>query len=124
MVSEIGHACSIIASVTGKSPRLYRPPNGLSNPHLRTALEKLDMECIGWNQNLGDGGNRFVNRLNRMPELARAGSVIMLHDCLPDERNRDIFLKNFRALCERIKERDLISMRIGEFFGVAAYRED
>ena len=124
MVAEIGEACSIITAVIGKTPRLYRPPVGLSNPHVRTALEELDMECIGWNRSLGDGGNRFTGKLNRMPALARAGSVIMLHDCLPDARNRDIFLKNLRALCEHMKARELVCVGVGELFGVAAYRED
>ncbi|MBN1575928.1 MAG: polysaccharide deacetylase family protein [Chitinispirillaceae bacterium] len=122
MVADINEACSIIRSVTGISPRCYRPPVGLSNPHLRTALAHLDMVCIGWSRSLGDAGNRFAGRLRRMPRLAEPGAVIMLHDCLPAVSHRDVFLQQLRMLCERIREKELTSVGVDELFGVTPYR--
>jgi peptidoglycan-N-acetylglucosamine deacetylase len=124
MVSEIGEACSIIANVTGKHPRLYRPPVGLSNPHLRTALAQLDMVCIGWDRSVRDAGNRFVKRLSGIPQLARAGSVILLHDCLPNPQNRDVFLLQLKELCERMRECDIIGVSVDGLFDVVPYRAE
>jgi peptidoglycan-N-acetylglucosamine deacetylase len=123
LVADIRAACTTIAAVTGKHPRLYRPPVGLSNPHFRAALRELDMECIGWSRSLGDAGNRFVKKLERMPDLVHPGSVIMLHDCLPYPDSRDLFLRHFRALCEKIDAANLSSVSIGGLFGIGEYRE-
>ena len=112
MSADIGEACSIIEQITGRRPRLYRPPVGLSNPHLRTAIAELGMLCIGWNRALRDGGNRFAGKFSKMPQLARAGSIVMLHDCLPHPENRDSFLKYLRLLCETARREGLESVGV------------
>ena len=122
MKADIGTASTIIASVLGRRPRLYRPPVGLSNPHLRTALGELGMECIGWDRSVGDGGNRLVRRFARISALGRPGSVVLLHDCLPVPQNREVFLSSLRALCEQMKQDGLTSVSVGSLFGIAEYR--
>jgi len=122
MNADISEACSIIERTIGERPRLYRPPVGLSNPHLRIAMTQLDMICIGWNRALRDGGNRFAGKFTRMPQLARAGSIVMLHDCLPCPEFRDEFLMNLRRLCETARRHGLVSVGVDALFGIDAYR--
>ncbi|MBN1757803.1 MAG: polysaccharide deacetylase family protein [Chitinispirillaceae bacterium] len=123
MVREINTACTIIADATGKSPLLYRPPVGLSNPHLRTALAELGMRCIGWDRGLGDGGNRFVSTFTRMPHLAKPGSIVLLHDCLPDEKNPDLFLNSLRSLLGEMKNNGLSGVTVSTLCSLRAYRD-
>ena len=122
MVRDISSANRIIADVTGKYPRLYRPPVGLSNPHLRTALEELGMSCIGWNRSIGDAGNRFAGTFKRIPDLARPGSIILLHDCLPDPAKRDLFLQHLRLLFTSMKKQKLSGVTVSTLLNIPPYR--
>ncbi len=122
MVTDIREACSIIAEATGKYPRHYRPPVGLSNPHLRTALEELSMSCIGWTRSLGDAGNRFPRTFSRMSSLVSPGSIILLHDCLPDQTVRELFLDNLRSLCSQMTNRGISGVSVSSLCAIAPYR--
>jgi peptidoglycan/xylan/chitin deacetylase (PgdA/CDA1 family) len=121
MAKDISEANSIIAQATGRAPRLYRPPVGLSNPHLRIVLEKEGMICIGWDRAVHDGGNRFFHTFKKIPSTAHAGSIVMLHDCLPVPGNREPFLKELRNLFERAQKNGLISTGVDTLFGIDAY---
>lgn len=121
MVREIGEAREILRRITGKTVRLYRPPVGLTNPHLKAALEKLDMECIGWSGSVRDGGNRFRKTFRLIPELARPGSVVLLHDTIPDPEIRDEFLVQLEKLFLSIREKSLIPSPVYSIFGLKPY---
>ena len=122
MVRDISSANTIIAEATGNYPRLYRPPVGLSNPHLRSALTQLDMSCIGWNRSIGDAGNRLAGKFPRMPDLAQPGSIILLHDCLPDPAYRDLFLQHLRMLFSAMKKRKLTGVAVSTLLKIPPYR--
>jgi len=79
---ELGAAQDTIEAATGRRPRLFRSPMGLSNPHLHSALGELDLRLVGWSvgqrfdQWRGAPGTTVSRLLNKI----RPGSVIMLHD--------------------------------------------
>ncbi len=121
LVWEIGEAQRIIKEITGKKTLLYRPPVGLTNPHLHKALKDLNMECIGWSSSVRDGGNRFPKTFTHLPELARPGSVILLHDTLPVNNSSGLYLKNLEKLFIRIQETGLKPVTVDSLFGLTAY---
>lgn len=123
MFREIGEAQKIIGEIIGKKPRLYRPPVGLTNPHLRGALRDLDMECIGWSGSVRDGGNRFPKTFKHLPELARPGSVILLHDTLPVNNTSGIYLEHLEKLFIRIREKELSAVTVDSLFDLNAYQK-
>lgn len=116
MLREIDQACTIIQTITGKRPSLYRPPVGLSNPHLRPVLETLHLTCIGWSGSVRDGGNRFIHRLSRMQHLAVAGTVVLLHDTLPNPKHRQTFLTHLEELLVQMENKHLASVDVNQFF--------
>jgi peptidoglycan/xylan/chitin deacetylase (PgdA/CDA1 family) len=120
---EIGEAQAILKEIIGKTPRLYRPPVGLTNPHIRPALRDLDMECIGWSSSVRDGGNRFTSTYKHLPELARPGSAILLHDTLPTDNAAEIYLENLEKLFMKIRVVGLTPVTIDKLFDLAAYKE-
>lgn len=122
MFREIGEAQKIIGDIIGKTPRFYRPPVGLTNPHLRGALRDLDMECIGWSGSVRDGGNRFPKTFSHLPELARPGSVILLHDTLPVNNTSRIYLESLEKLFVRIREKGLRPVTVDALFDLHAYK--
>jgi hypothetical protein len=82
------------------------------------------MKCIGWNASANDKGNRDQKAFSRIPSLAIAGNVIMLHDILPRKELKTAFLSNLRRLFENIKSRNLNTLSIDRFFSIPAYREE
>jgi len=119
---DIHHALQILTRISGVTPRFYRPPVGLSNPHLFPVLKKLDLHCIGWNQSSGDAGNRCLKGIHKIPTLARKGSIILLHDCLPRKEYRQEILHAFDTLFKRIKNEEIPIISLEKLLDTPAYQ--
>jgi peptidoglycan/xylan/chitin deacetylase (PgdA/CDA1 family) len=99
MVSQIGESVRILEEISQTKIKFYRPPVGLSNPHLFVALKKLDLRCVGWSKSACDGANRIVSAIKNIPNLsdAKDGDIILLHDDSP-AKNETLFLQNLENL--------------------------
>ena len=69
-----------VFKASGRTPRYYRPPVGLTNPHLGSALQRLGLTCVGWDVNPRDTRRSLDRVAADVLERARPGSVIVLHD--------------------------------------------
>jgi peptidoglycan/xylan/chitin deacetylase (PgdA/CDA1 family) len=123
MINDITASRKIIENIIGKKPLLYRPPVGLANPHLGIALSRLSMYCIGWSRSVRDGGNRRRSRIGSISRLAKAGEVVMLHDCLPIPQYKKEFLAGLEKLLENIKAKGLLTLGIDDLFDIQAYEK-
>lgn len=121
MFREIGEAQSIIEAATGKKPRFYRPPVGLSNPHLQTALNRLHMQCIGWSSSVGDAGNRRKNTFRKFYSMSSPGTVLLLHDTLPVSSHADSFFTELEHLFIKITDDNIKSVPVDVLFSEKAY---
>jgi len=121
MINDIASCQKIVENSIGKKPLLYRPPVGLANPHLGSALSKLSMYCIGWSRSAREGGNRRIGRIRTISLLAHAGDVLMLHDCLPVQEHKQEFLSQLEKLCETIAAKKISTIGIDEMFDIPAY---
>lgn len=123
MVADIGVSQRIIHKIIGAKPLLYRPPVGLANPHLRTALAVLSMKCIGWSRTSRDAGNRRLKNIKKISSLAvRGGDVVLLHDCLPKPEYKGVLLRQLEGLFERIKKAGFETVGVNELFEIDAYK--
>lgn len=77
---EIRAGRDAIVSTIDKSPRFYRPPVGLTNPHLPGVLKKLGLDCIGYDVRSLDRTEDIQGVLERILTRVRPGSIILLHD--------------------------------------------
>ncbi|MEW6264800.1 MAG: polysaccharide deacetylase family protein [Thermodesulfobacteriota bacterium] len=80
LLKEIMYAQAAIGAIIGRPPALYRPPVGLTNPHLNGALKKAGLTCVGFDVRLWDRGADPEKVLTRLFERTRDGSIILLHD--------------------------------------------
>jgi peptidoglycan/xylan/chitin deacetylase (PgdA/CDA1 family) len=125
MIRDIGEAQAIVAGIIGARPLLYRPPVGLANPHLGTALAALKMKCIGWNRSARDAGNRRINGIRRISGLrVRGGDVVLLHDCLPFPDYKTEILAQLESLFSKIRDAKLVPVGINDLFEITAYKVD
>jgi peptidoglycan/xylan/chitin deacetylase (PgdA/CDA1 family) len=105
MTAEVGESVRILEEISQVKIKFYRPPVGLSNPHLFFALKKLDLQCIGWSKSVGDCANRIVSAIKNIPKLsgARDGDIILLHDDCPP-KNEELFLQNLEKLLTNLEK--------------------
>lgn len=123
MRKEVSLALEYIGDACGKTPRLYRPPVGLANPHLFPVLRALGLTCVGWSHQPGDRGNRSLRGIGSIANLAGPGRIILLHDSLPVPRYRDTILGELRGLCGAARTAGLSAVTVDTLFGIDPYAD-
>ncbi len=84
MIREIETTQDILEEITGRRPRFFRPPFGITNPLISEAMSKLNMQTVGWSiRSLDTVGKSTVGVLRRIDRKLTAGSILLLHDNLP-----------------------------------------
>lgn len=79
---ELRCTAETLARITGRKPRLFRPPFGVTNPLIGCAVRKAGYDSVGWSVRSLD----TISRTPRQKVLARIlrgihdGAVILLHD--------------------------------------------
>lgn len=121
MTREIAVAQAIIESIINKKPLLYRPPVGLSNPHLRTALTALQMKCIGWSRSVRDAGNRRSATFKNFRLMSKPGSVVLLHDVLPRVEYKEMYITELERLFIQMQQDKFSSVSVDNLFSEKAY---
>lgn len=85
MLVDMGACSSMLESVTATKVYLFRPPFGVTNPTIGTCVKKLGYSVVGWNIRTFDTKNpdpEYV--IFRIKKKLVPGSVILLHDRLPE----------------------------------------
>ena len=78
--AEIENGCSVIKEVTGSRPRLYRPPVGLTNPHLFSSLSRSDLVSMGWSFRSYDTKRQNKKKMLKRLEKLKNGTILLFHD--------------------------------------------
>lgn len=78
---EMIKTSQLVAKITGKSMRLFRPPYGVTTPAIAKATGELGYDVIGWNiRSLDTTGDSRENIYNRVVSQIRPGAIILFHD--------------------------------------------
>lgn len=101
-------ACDML--LPNNQNRLFRPPFGVTNPMIGKAVRSLGYTTIGWNIRSLDTCRSNEKVLNRIRKRLTDGSVILLHDRLPES---DILLEEVIKL---IKQENYKIVGIDELF--------
>lgn len=90
-------------------PRLFRPPVGITNPHLRQVLDNLNLVCVGFSCRPLDFGNRTIHRIaDKVLKNIRSDDILLLHDCAPHgDATPGQWLKQVEAILIGLQERQL-----------------
>jgi peptidoglycan/xylan/chitin deacetylase (PgdA/CDA1 family) len=116
---EIRMAQEAIGAAIGRVPAYFRPPMGLTNPHLRKELKKHGLSVVGWDVRPFDTTASTEKVIKRVLKKIRNGSIIALHDTgrVPADLAR---LTD--ELVTKIKEREYTFSELEELTGVRAYQ--
>lgn len=78
------HSTQKILQQLGIQPQVFRPPVGITNPHLGRVLAAGGMIAVGYSCRALDRGNRDITNLaGKILGSLRPGDIIMLHDLPP-----------------------------------------
>ena len=83
---DLAKACSVVASLTGSAPYLYRPPEGVLDETQVREASKLGLRVMMWT-NIGGadlGAKDASEVVSRVVESAKNGSILLLHEGLPN----------------------------------------
>ncbi len=89
-----------ILKKSGIQPLVFRPPVGITSPHLKTVLSRQNLITITYSCRAYDRGNRnILNLAEKIQRRLRPGDIIMLHDLPPYQRDQmDYWQKEFEQL--------------------------
>src|SRR5690606_29016709 len=83
-ITELQKTDEIIEKVTGTKPTLFRPPFGVTTPHLAKAIKASGHHVIAWNIRSFDTVLKNPETiLKRLKHSVKPGAVILLHDSHP-----------------------------------------
>jgi hypothetical protein len=119
LVREIRKAQEAIENTIDKIPAYFRPPVGLTNPHLKRALRKLGLSVVGWDVRPYDTWLSSEKVTNRVLKKIRNGSIILLHDTgkVPTD-----FVAHVDELAVKIKELRYTFSGLEELTGIRPYQ--
>jgi peptidoglycan/xylan/chitin deacetylase (PgdA/CDA1 family) len=81
MLTDMQQMDALTLNATGLTPRLFRPPYGVTNPNLARAVKAGNYLPVGWNIRSLDTVAKDENELlNRILTQLKPGAVILLHD--------------------------------------------
>ena len=81
VIEEIQKNDKLIKSIIGKSPLLFRPPFGVTNPRFARAIASTKHKVIGWNiRSLDTVINDEKKIVKRIKRKIKPGGIVLLHD--------------------------------------------
>jgi hypothetical protein len=116
---EIGKAQEAIEKTIGKVPAYFRPPMGLTNPHLRRRMKKYRLTVIGWDVRPFDTRAQAEKVIARVLKKIHNGSILLLHDKGRD--SADLAHLTDKLVSE-IKARHYAFSGLDELIGMGAYQ--
>ena len=78
---EIDSTDQLISKIIAQKPKLFRPPFGVTNPHIAKAITQTKHHVIGWNIRSLDTVIEDEKKLyNRITRQIKPGSIVLMHD--------------------------------------------
>jgi peptidoglycan/xylan/chitin deacetylase (PgdA/CDA1 family) len=96
---EVRRAQEVIATATGRHPKLFRPPYGVRWFGLSSILARNRLTSVMWSVSSVDWRYPAPRIAERVIRRTRAGSIILLHDGVPNKEGGDR-----RATAEALEE--------------------
>lgn len=118
-IGEIRRCNDAIRSACGKEPHFFRPPVGVTTPHLGSAVKKCGMEVIGWSVRSYDTVKSISREqvVERIMRKLKPGGIILLHDRCPDSGRLT------ELLIERLEKESYRIVSLGELSGMKEYKD-
>jgi peptidoglycan-N-acetylglucosamine deacetylase len=80
--ADLEKAVRVLENITGKTPLLFRPPIGHTNPTIARIADQLDLTVVGWSVGARDGlgSTKPADVVTRISRGLEDGAIVLLHD--------------------------------------------
>lgn len=97
---ELESTAGAIAQLSGREPKLVRPPGGLCNESVRTVCAEEGLSVIHWNVDPCDWDRTARDKtVSRVLKTVKDGDIVLLHDM------NETTAKNVLSLIDALRER-------------------
>lgn len=121
LTREMAETQETIQGATGKIPAFFRPPMGLTNPHMAKALHHNGLTCVGWDVRTFDTGRTNKQVLDTIARKTRGGSIILLHDTSRSPGDMTELLQDVIAV---LKNRGFTFSALDDLLRIEPYQEN
>ncbi|MEO5682575.1 MAG: polysaccharide deacetylase family protein [Chitinophagaceae bacterium] len=81
MMLDVQQMSATVKKITGFTPRLFRPPYGVTTPNMKTVMQQGGFTAIGWNiRSLDTVIKEEEKLLQKISSKLQPGAVVLLHD--------------------------------------------
>lgn len=116
MQEEINKTNLVIAKIAGITPKLFRPPYGVTNPNLAKAITRSGMHSIGWNVRSFDTTAKNKADLEaRVLSKLKGGDIVLLHD------SQQITAEILTDLIVKAREKGFTFVRVDKLLDLEPY---
>ena len=118
---EVGRSHALLADLTGRAPRHFRPPWGMVNAALFPVLARQGERCVFWS--IQPEGRRPVpawEQAERVVRRAHAGAIVDLHDAEGTPRAAARLLYALGPMIARLREAGYGFATVGELLAAPA----
>jgi peptidoglycan-N-acetylglucosamine deacetylase len=116
ITKELFETDKAIFDVTGKKPKFFRPPYGVTNPMVARAVSRRNYTVIGWSVRSFDTVIRDPEKLfQRVSKPLRGGDIVLFHD------HCDQTIEILPALLDHIANLGLKVVRVDELINEKPY---
>lgn len=106
---DLERAIRVLENITGKTPLLFRPPIGHTNPTIARIADQLDLTVIGWSVGARDGLARTKpdDVVARVSRGLQDGAIVLLHDAAEHGTRKPAGVTALPAILEKIAAQNL-----------------
>jgi peptidoglycan/xylan/chitin deacetylase (PgdA/CDA1 family) len=105
-----------VSNIIGKTPKLFRPPYGVTNPNLRKAILRGNYIPVGWSMRSMDTVIKDEKRLlNKVIGKIKPGAVFLFHD------TSDATVAVLPAVINQILAKGYTIVRLDKMLNLQAY---
>jgi peptidoglycan/xylan/chitin deacetylase (PgdA/CDA1 family) len=116
MLEDLRQMNQLVNEVTGLTPRLFRPPYGVTNPGVKKAVEEGGFVSIGWDLRSLDTVIRDENRLlEKVLRRVKPGSILLFHD------TSEATVKMLPRLIRELRQREYRFVRLDKLIKLEPY---
>lgn len=100
VMADLRATRELLEQICGEKIDLFRPPFGVTNPHIGLAVRRLGLKTIGWSIRSYDTNARRTRSevVQRIERRLHSGAIILLHD---DRHESDLLLTKLLEMLER-----------------------
>ena len=116
MLADMRRMDKEVINIIGKTPKLFRPPYGVTNPNLRKAIVRGNYTPVGWSMRSMDTVIKDEKRLlNKVTSKIKPGAIFLFHD------TSDATVAVLPAVINQIQAKGYTIVRLDKMLNLQAY---